>query len=61
MISDSLGLCCGHARSAHENGKRCGENAYLGAIRVPCGCKRWRAVPEPKRQMELVSAMGVGK
>jgi hypothetical protein len=61
VTDDPLGLCCGHAKSAHSSGKRCIVTALLGAVAVPCGCKKFRAVPEPERQIELVSAIGVNQ
>jgi hypothetical protein len=64
VTDDPLGACCGHAKAAHPNGKGCriqepsGKNPPI--IIIPCGCRKFRAVPEPERQIELLNAIGIG-
>ena len=60
MTDERLGICCGHAESAHENGKRCGVSALLGTVAVLCGCKKLRLPKAPSMQIDLASAMVLG-
>jgi hypothetical protein len=60
VTDDPLGICCGHAASVHTDGKACTMGATLGAVVVPCRCRKLRLPPEPDLQIDLCSAIGLG-
>ena len=60
VTDDPLGICCGHAASVHTDGKACTMDATLGAVVVPCRCRKLRLPPEPDLQIDLCSAIGLG-